>query len=218
MIDLEACGAFTVSGKIQFPPSTTTASCVSGKAGVAWFRADRLCNLTNVKNPPSGGSSKRLCIASDNVNVLLNSKDLDILFTGNVFYEGKGVIRAGKDNNPDPINNPTGRTITVERDLLPINGFFPKTNILGLVSNGDIEIGTRSQAEVATVAFAKNNARFNFQTLVLGAIVAGTFDITNQVPSIAHVPGVTKLTGMPGSDIAGPTGETFTVVEAYERR
>ena len=232
MIDLSACGQFTQTlqgkdtivfanssrGQNDATPFGATCSSTSGEAAIAWLGTDVDCNIGNALTPPtSTASDGYLCIAGH--NPIANSKGADILFYDDVFYKGKGTIRAGANIGDTTAN------IEIDSDLLPHDSVFPAAipdkglegSILSLVSSGDMDVGTSAQVEIAAVLFAQGDVILNFQTLVIGSIIANAIQASNQVPGIAYENRLIDNlpVGAPGAEsLIRP----YLRVEAYERR
>ncbi len=146
---------------------------------------------------------------------VINSGTSNVIMNSTVSYQGIGTIRAGNSATTPSTAN-TGATITVQ-SLIPFGGTgFPLTNRLGLVTNGNLNIGTGSQVSAAVVGYAVGKTTVSKQTTILGSLVCDSFDIGNQVPSIAYEPKlkIADLVGLPQT--AGGTPQVK--VQSYERR
>ncbi len=81
------------------------------------------------------------------------------------------------------------------------NNSFP-TNILGIMTPKNINVGNSAQRDVMGLFYAEGEVRTAKQTDLMGTIVANHFNITDQVPSIYQVPKAAKNLppGMIGGD------------------
>jgi hypothetical protein len=85
-------------------------------------------------------------------------------------------------------------TILAEGDISITTSFttsgsnsFP-TNIVGIMTPGDMILGESSQLDVMGLFYAENEVVTNKQTNVVGTLVTNYFDTGGQVPAIFQVP------------------------------
>lgn len=73
----------------------------------------------------------------------------------------------------------------------PGDGRFPD-NTLAILTTGDVRLNVTSSVKqpLAALIYAEGNVIAEKQVNVLGSILAGTFDLGNQVPALMHHPGV----------------------------
>jgi len=65
---------------------------------------------------------------------------------------------------------------------------FPVNNILGVMTTGDMMIGTSSQMEMMGAFYAQGTVATDKQTTIMGTIVGTYFDMGTNVPDIYQVP------------------------------
>jgi len=113
-----------------------------------------------------------------------------------VQYKGTGTLYA------------TGN-VAIHDNLLPTGDYLntanPNVNNLGIIADTDLHIADgpgESQIKVMAALYAENETVIAKQSNIAGAVVANSFDLTNQVPSVWQVPRLsTNLPpGMPGAD------------------
>jgi hypothetical protein len=201
---IPACSWLFQSGEFRLPPASpgTARSCTDGINTITWTpAASRKPGYISFSSP-SGAP------------VIVNTLGARIRITGPVEYQGLGTLRAGASSTD------TGAMIRVDGSLTPRNGNYLRNNALGLVSSGRMELGVSSQATIAAVAYAAGSVKIDKQTLVVGSLVAQSFDIGSQVPKIAYHPRVQdSVVGlrMPGSEPSSQAGRALSEV-SYERR
>ncbi len=212
------------------------------QGGIGWLPDALACNLTNIQDAINGivtNSSGNatgdgyLCVAGSNVVINTGAMPLEIKYPGGnnktVYYEGKASVRTGSEICTDPTAAPpcTRRDIEIRENFIPRNPgaapYFPEDSIISLVANGDVLFapkgggGSTSNLEVAAAVYAQGTAIFSKQTLVVGSVLADSFNATNQVPKIAYEPRVPDNipNGSPG---AGATLNQNIIASAYEYR
>lgn len=130
--------------------------------------------------------------------IVRTNGDLDIAKKNNpVDYRGTGTLFAN------------GGSVHIHDNLLPTGDYLdtgsPNVHNLGIIADTNLEIATgpgESAIKVMAAMYAEEYTNIAKQTNVAGAIVADSFDLGNQVPSVWQVPklGVNLPPGMPGSD------------------
>ena len=114
-----------------------------------------------------------------------------LIISDDITYSGQGTIYV------------TGNTL-IDGDVLPdIASSYPTTNVLGVITAGDMTLGSSSsQLELTGAYYTAGTATSSKQTELAGTIVCQEFNITAQVPKIWQVPSLaTNLPpGMPGED------------------
>ena len=106
-----------------------------------------------------------------------------------ITYAGKGTIYV------------TGTT-TIDGHVLPATAAsYPTTNVLGVVSTGNMALPSSSQKLLTGAFYSAGTVTSSKQNELAGTIVCQNFNITAQVPKIWQVPSLaTNLPpGMPGS-------------------
>jgi len=110
---------------------------------------------------------------------------------GTMEYTGTGTILVTGD-------------VSVNEDLVTEGDDSFPSNIVGIMTPGDINIGTgagAAQLDVMGLFYSENNITVAKQTDLVGTIVTNYFDITGQVPSIFQVPETAN--NLPDGMIAG---------------
>ncbi len=114
-----------------------------------------------------------------------------LIISDDITYSGQGTIYV------------TGNTL-IDGDVLPdIASSYPTTNVLGVITAGDMTLGSSATQLILTGAYyTAGTATCSKQTELAGTIVSQEFDFTAQVPKIWQVPSLaTNLPpGMPGED------------------
>lgn len=102
-------------------------------------------------------------------------------------YEGTGTLYA------------PGR-IEIDGPVVPEDAYLADGN-LGLIAGTDIYIDYTAQINVFAAIYAQREVRIAKQTNIAGAVVASSFDLGTNVPSIFQVPDLASdlPPGMPGS-------------------
>ncbi|MCX8064906.1 MAG: hypothetical protein N3G21_07005 [Candidatus Hydrogenedentes bacterium] len=120
-----------------------------------------------------------------NGQIRINGK---LTFTGQgndktIYYSGKGAILATND-------------VTIDTNLLTCNNgnpnnsanSFPVNNAIGIMTKGNMFIGTASQLDIMGAFYSANMIKISKQTQIMGSIVANYFDMGSQVPNVYQVP------------------------------
>lgn len=121
----------------------------------------------------------------------INTGALDVHVTSNLEYRGKGRIRVGTSREDSTALFKVDKS-TIE----PENGGYPAVNALAIESSGNVEFsasGGGGFSPVTAMIYAANNAKFDKQVLIAGAIIADTFDMGQNVPKIAYHPDVRNV-------------------------
>ena len=155
------------------------------KVGPNWYYPDI--------HQASGGNS---IIFNSATNVLTISgivkvSSLVIGIDGNddITYSGQGTLYV------------TGNTV-INADVLPDSASsYPTTNVLGVITAGDMSLGNFAQLELTGAYYVAGTATTDKQTKLAGTIVCQKFIMTSNVPEIYQVPSLsTNLPpGMPGA-------------------
>jgi hypothetical protein len=193
------------TGNVSIPPAATetVSPCGDGTNVIDWV-------------PASGTTPAHLVIDG-----AVNTGTALVNITGPVYYVGTGAIRVGRCldaepiggfeqgatcSTPDPLVTNGGFAVRVSGTVVPLDGGFPETNALGIVSTGDVWIsnkpGNPDKEVAALMAYSSGDITLDKQTLVAGALVATSFDMGDQVPKIAFHPGIREAAGvvcMPGA-------------------
>ncbi|MCK4881530.1 MAG: pilus assembly PilX N-terminal domain-containing protein [Candidatus Omnitrophica bacterium] len=143
------------------------------------------------------------------VNGMIYIKDGTLGITGStVEYTGQGTIlvTGNVDINEDLITpEPDLDAVTGEPiPNYPFNEDTGQKNILGIMTAGNINIGTgagAAQLNIMGLFYAAVTVTIEKQTDIMGSIVSNYFDISNQVPSIWQVPATRN--DLPGGLING---------------
>ena len=104
-------------------------------------------------------------------------------------YSGKGTFltydSSGGANHGD---------VSIEVDLRTVNmdgttaGSFPHANLLGVMAERNMTVGSNSQLEIMGGFYAQDTVTVNKQTVIVGTIVGNNFDMGTNVPEIYQVP------------------------------
>ena len=118
---------------------------------------------------------------------------------GNITINGNLTMTRGGGN--DKTIHYTGRAailvhgnVTLDTDLLTVNAdgttdrSFPENNILGIMAENDMVVGTLSQLQLMGAFYAQNQLSCSKQTTVMGTFVSNLFNMGSQVPDIFQVP------------------------------
>lgn len=98
-----------------------------------------------------------------------------------VNYTGRGCILAHGD-------------VTIDTNLLTVNAdgsvanSFPVNNIIGIMAEGSMAVGTAAQLQIMGAFYAQNEIRSEKQTTVIGTFVSDYFNMGTNVPDIYQVP------------------------------
>lgn len=79
-----------------------------------------------------------------------------------------------------------GGDVVVSLDMYSTD--FPMSNVLLLMAENDVSIGTTSQRQIMGAFYAQGTIVMNKQNELAGAVVSNFFDMGGQVPSIYQVP------------------------------
>jgi hypothetical protein len=112
-----------------------------------------------------------------------------------------GNLAIDRGNGNDKTISYTGRAailvhgdVSLDTDLLAQNAdgttsnSFPVNNILGIMAQGSMTMGTNSQLKLMGAFYAQNQIRSTKQTTVTGTYVSNYFDMGTNVPEIYQVP------------------------------
>jgi type II secretory pathway pseudopilin PulG len=128
---------------------------------------------------------------TDGVNTISMDGRGNLKIAGKIYIDGGGI---NFDDRRNTINYTGSGTVLATGDCLidanlvtPTNNSFPD-NILGIMTPGNITIGTNSQLDVMGLFYAENKIVIQKQTDLVGTIVSNYFDIGSQVPNIFQVP------------------------------
>jgi len=163
-------------------------------------QANLIAHLSNVKDTDAFEDYQDV-----NGNSVFDSGDNGISMdgNGNMVVYGRvyvaGPVNIGGDpadpsDSSAPINYLGKGTILAEGDISITTSFttsgsnsFP-TNIVGIMTPGDMILGESSQLDVMGLFYAENEVVTNKQTNVVGTLVTNYFDTGGQVPAIFQVP------------------------------
>jgi len=118
---------------------------------------------------------------------------------GNIRVEGMIYISGTDDDNDLQLSggdfNYTGKgTILVAGDVTIASNFqtfgndsFP-TNIIGIMTPNDINLGVSSQKDIMGLFFAEGTVATDMQTNIVGTIFTNFFDVGDQTPGVFQVP------------------------------
>ena len=131
---------------------------------------------------------------------MLFDESTDVLeINGHITIDGDLTITRGGGN--DKTINYTGRAallvhgdVTLDTDLYTVNAdgttadSFPVNNILGIMAEDDMVVGSLSQLRLMGAFYAQGRIICSKQTIVMGTFVSNYFDMGSQVPDIYQVP------------------------------
>ena len=153
-----------------------------------------LNNVTPNSNFTLGDCSSNCITMDGNGNLHITgmiyvSADNNLSITsGNFQYTGKGTVLV------------TGNA-TIDANLVTAgNNSFP-TNILGIMTPNNINIGTSSQKDIMGLFYAEGTIATYKQTDIVGTLVTNYFNVSSQVPSVFQVP--ESVNHLPPGMIAG---------------
>ena len=109
--------------------------------------------------------------------------------SSDITYAGKGTIYVTETTN-------------INADILPATAAsYPTTNVLGVVSTGNMALPSSSQKLLTGAYYSAGTITSSKQNELAGTIVCQNFNITLQVPKIWQVPSLAANLppGMPGS-------------------
>lgn len=131
--------------------------------------------------------------------ILFDSTTNVMEINGQVEITGNLEITRGNGN--DKTINYTGRAallvhgdVTLDTDLLAQNSngttanSFPAANILGIMAEHNMYVGTLSQLELMGAFYAQDKIKTEKQSTIIGTFVSNYFDMGTNVPSIYQVP------------------------------
>jgi hypothetical protein len=168
----------TVSTDTEDPLSSTPKGLIDGdleltgpfKEGSTWYYPD--ISKTDGTNSIVFDSSSRVLT----INGIIKVKSLTI--SEDITYSGRGTFYV------------TGAT-TIDGNVLTPALSYPTTNVMGVISTGDITLGVNSsQLFLTGVYYSIGTITSSNQTELAGIIVCKAFDITAQVPKIWQVPSI----------------------------
>jgi len=133
-------------------------------------------------------------------NYIYFNADTNVLeINGPVQFNGDLTLTRGNGN--DRTIHYTGRgcwlvlgNVTLDADLLAMNpngttvNTFPVNNILGIMAEGSMTVGSQSQLRMMGAFYAQQQIRSSKQTITLGTFVSNYFDMGKNVPDIFQVP------------------------------
>lgn len=136
--------------------------------------------------------------------VIRGTIDLDaeqLVINGNVSYSGQGAIRVGTASND------ASAAITMDGGALtPADpGGYPNTDFLSFVTPGNISVTNLHGEATAFSAYAGQTFTVDKQAIVVGSIVAKSFDMGTNVPKIAYQTGIRNVANslcLPGTPCA----------------
>jgi hypothetical protein len=152
------------------------------------------------KNTKLTGSLPTTPPASTDDYILYNATTALLTINGQIYVNGNLNI-TGKANKKTI--NYTGRgailasgTTTLNCDLLTCNGgdvnnitnSFPANNCLGIMSVGEMDVGTTSQLSLMGAFYSATKIYTSKQSTIMGTFVSQYFDMGTNVPSIYQVP------------------------------
>jgi hypothetical protein len=118
---------------------------------------------------------------------------------GQITIDGNLEITRGGGN--DTTIHYTGRAallvhgdVTLDTDLLTVNAngttvnSFPQNNILGIMAEKNMYVGTLAQLELMGAFYAQGMIRTEKQSTIMGTFVSNYFDMGTNVPEIYQVP------------------------------
>lgn len=129
---------------------------------------------------------------------------------GDVWYTGTGTIystgNVALGSNVRPLNNYLGKN--------------SKDGNLGIIADGNISTSGTKAVEVFAAVYATGELRILKQSTLIGASVAGSFDMGANPPNAVHVPSLAKQLppGMPGAPIDTGGGNANGVKVATLKR
>ena len=137
--------------------------------------------------------------------VYIDGGDLNITGKNDVIYTGRGSIyvtgNVAVDTN---LVTPAGQV------NFPYNPSTGQENIIGIMTPGNILLGTSAQLDIMGLFYAGETVTTNKQTDIVGTLVANSFDMTGQVPNIFQVPATVNY--LPPGMIGSTSGWQMTVV------
>ena len=151
------------------------------KVGPTWYYPD--INQSDANGSISFDSSTSVLTISGIVKVT------SLKISSDITYAGKGTIYV------------TGTT-NIDGNVLPATAAsYPTTNVLGVVSTGNMALPSSSQKLLTGAFYSAGTITSNKQNELAGTIVCQNFNITAQVPKIWQVPSLAANLppGMPGS-------------------
>lgn len=172
--------------------------------------------------PPAASGTSPVCGDADNyvqwvadggsgylrIAGTVNLGATDLLFQGaDVAYAGEGALRVGTDGSRDHSITMDGSALRPYTRANFANPDSPTPDALALVTPGDISVSLHANDQVtAFLGYAGGTFTASGQATLVGSIVAGTFDLGNQVPRILYSPGVhdaAESLCLPGTLCAG---------------
>ena len=152
------------------------------KQGPTWYYPD--INQTDGTNSILFNSTTKVLT----INGIIKVSSLDI--SDDITYAGSGTLYV------------TGNTL-IDGNVLPtILASYPTTNVLGVVTAGNLTLGSSASQLLLTGAYyTAGTATSSKQTELAGTIVCRQFNITAQVPKIWQIPSlaINLPPGMPGA-------------------
>ncbi|MDY6855620.1 MAG: pilus assembly PilX N-terminal domain-containing protein [Thermodesulfobacteriota bacterium] len=113
------------------------------------------------------------------ISGLVKVRTLTMNKNADLQVSGKGILY---------VSDPTGVTVYINNDIYSTGATWPTTDLLVIVSHGDMQIGSSSQLEITGAFFSEGDVYVNMQTEIAGTIVCSTFNIGSQVPKIWQTP------------------------------
>ena len=194
----------TVFAQLPPPDASTPHTCGDGTNAVEW--------VTDTANAAGGH-----LVLRGTVNIPDN--DLEIhettttltngtTWTDGVHYSGMGVLRVGASDSD------TGATVKMTGSLKPLHwagfpgsyaadGTFVPGDALAVITPGTLTVDLPAADQVtAFLGYAGSTFAASKQVVLVGAIVAGAFDLGKNVPKIAYAKGVgdaAEVLGLPGT-------------------
>jgi hypothetical protein len=120
--------------------------------------------------------------------VYVNSNNNLSLTSGNFTYSGKGTILVSG-------------AVTIDANLITSGVESFPTNIIGIMTPNDIDLGASSQKDIMGLFYAEGEVTTHKQTDIVGTLVTDYFNISDQVPSVFQVP--ETVNNLPPGMIAG---------------
>ncbi len=150
----------------------------------------------NATRPTDTDPNNRL--ATDSY-ILFDAASNRMEVNGQIQVDGSLTITRGGGN--DKSIDYTGRAailakgdVTLDTDLLAVNSngttanSFPANNILGIMAEQDLNVGSLSQLTLMGAFYAQGTVTSSKQTTTVGTIVGTYFDMGTNVPEIYQVP------------------------------
>lgn len=125
----------------------------------------------------------------------VNTGALNLSVSESIEYGGKGVLRVGTteatlDEHGEPVMAATP-SVELTGEIVPADGNYPATSALAIETTGDVTLSaTGKNSPMALMLYSAGNVTFEKQPLMIGGVVANTFDLGNNVPKIAYHNGV----------------------------